>query len=111
MHPIVCLAAFLWTLALELPVYAVVLKDRVRHPREVFSMLLSVSLVTHPALSTLHLRSMTAFVSAETVVAIVEGLAVSLWLGPRALVAGLIASLIANAVSATAGLVFSGSFS
>jgi len=103
----VWLAAFLWTLALELPVYAVLLKDRLRSPMQAFEMVLTLNLVTHPALSIMHPRSMTAIIVAETGVAIVEGLAVSLWLGPRALVSGLIASFMANALSTTAGLGFS----
>lgn len=105
---IVWLTAFIWTLALELPIYGWLLRRRLKGPGEAFLLVLTVNLLTHPLLWMANLPSTGSWLGAEGSVALVEGLTVVGWLGGRSLGASLAASAAANAISAGAGFVFAG---
>jgi hypothetical protein len=101
------LTLFVWTLALELPVYAALLRPLLRDTRHACLLVLGVNLLTHPALFLMEIPGTPSLLAAEVVVAVVEALAVTAWLGRSALVRGLLASLAANTVSTLAGLALS----
>ena len=105
MHPaLVWLTLFVWTLALELPVYAALLRHQLRDARQAGVLVLAVNLLTHPALFLLDLPSDIALIEAEVVVAVTEGVGVALWLGKPAIVRAQVASFGANLLSTAAGL-------
>ncbi len=98
---------FVWTLALELPVYAVLLKERLRSPGQALVMVLCLNLLTHPLLTIVDPPSIGLLLCAEGVVALVEAGALGVWLGRAVLARGTLASVAANALSTAAGLAFS----
>jgi hypothetical protein len=111
------MVAFLWTCALELPVYVALLRRRLRKWWATPALTLALNTVTHPALWFVlpRLEPHAAWAGAEAAVVVVEGLlaAGALWLwpagsGPRpkprvALGWGLGAALLANILSASVG--------
>jgi hypothetical protein len=108
MHPaLVWLTLFVWTLALELPVYAALLRERLGSTRQACLLVVGVNLITHPALFLAEPRSGATTLAAEVVVAFVEGLVLGVWLGRPAFGRALIASCCANALSAAGGLALS----
>ena len=107
------LEAFLWTCAIETPVYALLLRRPLRGWLTAIAIGICLQWLTHPAFWALFPETgsyWTAFFVGETLVAFTEGLAASLLLlrfGARyAFVRGFSASLLANALSASFGLVF-----
>jgi hypothetical protein len=100
----VWLTLFVWTLALELPVYAALLRDRLRGPRQACLLVLGVNVITHPALFLAEPLSRDAALAAELMVALAEGLLMAACLGRPALRPALVASLSANLLSMIAGL-------
>ena len=101
---LVWLTLFVWTLALELPVYAALLRDRLRDPRQACLLVLGVNLITHPALFLAEPLSREAALAAELIVALAEGLATTAWLGRPVLRAALVSAFTANLLSTIAGL-------
>ena len=104
---LVWLTLFVWTLALELPVYAVLLRERWRSPRQACLLVLGANLITHPVLFLADPRSGATTLAAEVAVSLVEGLVVAAWLGRPAFARALIASGCANALSTAAGFTLS----
>ena len=101
---LVWLTLFVWTLALELPVYAALLRDRLRGPRQACLLVLLVNLVTHPALFLAEPLSRDAALAAELIVALTEGLVMAACLGRKALRPAFVAAFTANLLSMIAGL-------
>lgn len=100
-------AAFVWTLALELPVYGHALRGRPGPAWLPLAVTGALNLTTHPALwLALPPAAPPALLfAAEAIVVATEGLLLGRLLnGPRALARGLAAALAANSLSAAAGL-------
>ena len=110
--PLLWLVAFLWTVALELPIYVAILRKRFTAWWAPCLLTLGVDLVTHPTLWYVVPRFEpyeTWVLVSEIGVVLVEGLlvAAALRLRPtplRALGLGMWASLAANAFSTVVGL-------
>lgn len=102
------LAAFAWTLALELPVYTLALERHVRGWRALVALVLAVNAVTHPLLWFAFPR-LTPYalyvVVAESCVTLVEAALVLAVMRPRRPGRALGASLAANATSTILGLI------
>lgn len=105
------LDAFIWTCALETPIYVLLLRRSFRDWWAPLVVSLFLQLLTHPLLwflFPLDTDYWTTFFIAESLVSAVEGGAVALILWRlrerRALVRGLAIGLLANAFSATIGL-------
>lgn len=105
--------AFLWTCAIEVPVYAVLLRRPLRSWLVAIVLAIALQWLTHPALWALWPEAWsywTAFFVCEAIVVVVEGLATSLLLlrygERRPWMRGFAASFLANALSASIGLLF-----
>ena len=113
------MVAFVWTSALELPVYALLLARRFESWWATLALTLALNTITHPALwllAPLWASSTAGAVAAEAVVVLVEGLLIAGVLSLRAsrsrprpparaaLGRGLGAAALANLVSALVGL-------
>ncbi len=97
--------AFAWTLAIEIPAYAMALRRIGVAPRDALRLGLAVNLATHPLFSVWVLsspRGPGALVAAEFVVVLVEGSLLATVLGHRG--PCLAAALLANAASLAAGV-------
>jgi hypothetical protein len=104
------LVAFVWTLALELPIYTAWLRGAIRSGWALCGLVLAINAVTHPLLWFVmpRLSPYALYLAVgESGVVIVEALliAVALRGRPRALPIALAASLTANAFSTAVGLV------
>jgi len=107
------LEAFVWTCALETPVYVLLLRRSLRPWWGPVVTSIGLQLATHPLLWILFPGDgdfRTTFLVFETGVALVEGLLVALLLrrlgDPRPFLRGMGAGLLANALSATIGFLF-----
>lgn len=105
------LEAFLWTCAIETPVYALLLRRPLRGWLAAITLGIALQWLTHPAFWALFPESGSywkAFFLGETLVTAAEGVAASLLLlrfgAEYAFVRGLAASALANALSASIGL-------
>jgi hypothetical protein len=105
------LESFVWTCAIEAPVYIVLLRGSFRSAWAPVMIALGLQLATHPLLWVLFPGAAdrwTTFLACEAAVALVEGLLVALLLRrqrqPRPLRRGLFAGLVANALSASVGV-------
>lgn len=101
------LTQFVWTVALELPVYVALLRGRLPGARQACLLVLAVNLLTHPALVLAGPGAGWELLGAELIVAVVEAAALTAWLGRSALPQAAVASLGANLVSTLAGLALS----
>jgi hypothetical protein len=105
------LFAFVWTLAIELPIYTLVLARCFQSRWAVVALTLAVNLATHPALWFVLPRSWPHFVAiGEAAVVVIEAALVAIVLARRAPLSDAVpraiaAALIANAASYLAGLV------
>jgi hypothetical protein len=105
------LESFLWTCALETPVYVLLLRNSFRRWWAPVAISLGLQLATHPLLWVLFPRNgpyWTAFFLFELGVALAEGGLVALLLRRigerRPLLRGMLSGLLANTLSATIGL-------
>lgn len=101
------LAAFVWTLALELPVYGHALRGQPGPAWLPLAVTGALNLATHPALwlALPPAAPLALLLAAEAIVVATEGLLLGRLLGePRALARGLAAALAANSLSAVVGL-------
>jgi len=102
------LAAFVWTLALELPLYAWRLSSALEHWRRLARFVLTLNLATHPVVFALAWSFPADFgvlALAELGAALVEGLLAARLLRGRARPSEcFVASGLANVVSCAAGL-------
>lgn len=105
------LAAFVWTLALELPIYAWRLCAALENWRRLARVVLTLNLATHPfvfALAWSFPSDFRVLALAELGAALTEGLLAARLLRGRASAATcLVASALANLVSCSAGLLWS----
>jgi hypothetical protein len=105
------LFAFVWTLAIELPIYTIVLARCFQARWAVVVLTLAVNLATHPALWFVLPRSWPHDIAiGEAAVVVVEAALVAIVLGQRvplsqAVPRAVAAALLANAASYLAGLV------
>ena len=103
------LEAFVWTCALETPVYVLLLRRSFAAWWAPVALSVTLQLATHPLLWRLYPKEagLPAFLAAEAAVALAEAVAVSLLLRrkgrPRAFATGLTAGVLANALSAAVG--------
>jgi hypothetical protein len=106
--------AFLWTCALELPVYTLLVGRRLRHWWSVCVLTLGLQLATHPALWWLFPRlrpGAFTLLAAEGLVVLVEAALLAQVLSRamparEAMRTGSVAALAANVFSTVVGLVF-----
>ena len=115
--PSVWLLAFVLTVAIELPCYALVLRRRLPRWQQLLALVLGLEIITHPAswwawgeLVPIVPDETVRLLSIEAAVTVVEALLVAAVLrrnsdSRRALVLGVGSSLLANSVSTAAGLV------
>jgi hypothetical protein len=103
--------AFVWTCAIEAPVYILFLRGCFRSAWAPVGISLGLQLATHPLQWMLfpgRANTGTMFLLVETGVALVEGLLVALVLWrrrePRPLLRGLLAGFLANVLSASFGI-------
>jgi hypothetical protein len=102
--------AFAWTLAFELPIYALILRRWVRGGWPMSAVLIGVNVATHPALWYLAPRFSPYWLwvlTMETGVVLVEALLLTLYLGrqdvPLPWLRALLAAFVANALSTLLG--------
>lgn len=102
--------AFVWTLALELPIYALIVRRWVRGGLPLLAVLLGLNVATHPALWYLAPRFHPYWIwvlTMETGVVVVEALLLTLYLRrhdvPLPWLRALLAAFVANLVSTLIG--------